>query len=431
MKFFGSSGIRGLVNEWLTPELALSIGRAIGSDHNRVILGRDSRASGYMVTAALTAGITSQGGDVSYAGILPTPSLAYAARDYDCGIMVTASHNPAPYNGVKMWNPDGSAFDTEQMTRIESLMEVPPSLAPWQDMGTVSMKHDAIGEHIDQIISMVGDDHSLKVVVDCASGAACEATPLLLRKMGCHVITLNANPDGYFPAHPPEPTEDNLSALKYMVMETGADLGIGHDGDGDRMVGFHKDGTFLGGDALLALFAGTRPKRVVVPLNSSMAIEDIADEVIRTRVGDVYVAEVLKEKNGSFGGEPSGTWIFPEISLAPDAIYAAALLVEMVENRDMDSLLDSVPDYPRYREAIPVHDRGEVMKALKDIYERKYPSENIKTIDGLWLDHGEGWSLVRASGTEPKIRITAEAKDRKRLDDITHEIKTIVKKVIR
>ncbi len=431
MKFFGSSGIRGAVNRFITPELALSVGKAVGESYKDVILGRDTRQTGYMVAAAVASGITSQGGSVTYAGVLPTPSLAYAAKDHDCGVMITASHNPAPDNGIKLWNPDGSAFNTRQMLEIEELMEEPPSPPTWDSVGTMKTNKNVLREHMDAIIQRFGTDYTLKVVVDCACGAAYRTTPILLREMGCSVITLNAIEDGTFPAHPPEPTEGNLQDLKKMVQKTGADLGIGHDGDGDRMVGFYRDGTYLGGDALLAIFASTRPKKVVVPINSSMVVEDVSQDVIRTKVGDVYVAEKLKEHEGTFGGEPSGTWIFPEISYAPDAIFAAAVLVDLVEEGKIEDLMGSLPEYPGRREAFQVDNKAAIMDALKKEYEELYPPEIIQTMDGLRLDFGDGWSLVRASGTEEKIRITAEAKDKNRLDEIYHETDAVLKKVIR
>ncbi len=430
MRYFGSSGIRGLVNKWLTPELALKIGRAVGREYGEVVIGTDTRPSCQMVTAALTAGLTAQGADVYNAGILPTPSLAFAAERYDCGVMVTASHNTAPYNGVKLWNPDGSAFNTEQMLKIEEHIDSPSPLPGWRDIGIVGKEYNVVEKHMDAILNRFGNDHSLKVVVDCASGAAYGTTPILLRKMGCSVISLNATPDGTFPAHRPEPTEDNLRSLKDMVLETGADLGIGHDGDGDRMVGFSSSGAYLGGDLLLALFAKTRPEKVVVPINSSMIIEDIAEEVVRTRVGDVYVAEVLKEQGGSFGGEPSGTWIFPEMSFAPDAIYAAAVLVDLAGRHELDDLIHSLPEYPKRREAFPVDDKAGAMKALEKLYKDKYTEDSINTIDGLRVEHHEGWSLVRASGTEPKVRITAEARCHKRLESIYQETKAMLNEVI-
>ncbi len=430
MKYFGSSGIRGVVNEWLTPELALRIGRAVGYEYKNVVIGTDTRPSGHMVTAALVAGLTAQGADVHYAGILPTPSLAYAARRYDCGIMVTASHNTAPYNGIKLWNPDGSAFNSDQMILIEDKIESPANLPRWESVGNIGKEYNALEEHLDAVLERFGQDYSLKVIIDCAGGAAYQTTPNLLRRMGCDIITLNATPDGTFTAHRPEPTEENLQSLKKMVMETDADLGIGHDGDGDRMVGFSKDGTYLGGDLLLALFARSRPEKVVVPINSSMIIEDIAEEVIRTRVGDVYVAQALKEHKGTFGGEPSGTWIFPEMSLAPDAIYAAGVLVDLVENNDMETMLNSIPKYPNRREAFYVDNKSDTMKALEELYMDKYTEDSINTIDGLRVEHDEGWSLVRASGTEPKIRITAEAKNHKRLETIYQETKALLNKVI-
>ncbi len=431
MKFFGSSGIRGIVNEKLTPELAIKIGRAIGRDYKRVLIGRDPRQSGEMLLSAVTAGLTSEGADVYDTGMVPTPTLAFGARDYDCGIMITASHNPAPYNGVKLWNPDGSSFNTEQMKRTEYEMETQSKLPPWDSVGRVREHHGLVNHYIKYLLEEFGTDHSLKVVVDCANGAGCAVSPFFLREMGCDVFTLNANPDGTFPAHPPEPTEKNLTSLSKAVTKTGADLGIAHDGDGDRMVAFDSRGRYLGGDKLLTLFASLYSEKVVVPINASMAIDEVADEVIRTKVGDVFVAEAMKKHDAAFGGEPSGTWIFPPISYAPDAFYASAVLIELAEEGELDDMIEYQPSFPRETVSFRTKNRHQIMEELEDNYKEKYPMSSLNLIDGIRRETSEGWSLIRASGTEPKLRLTVEAKDENSLKELKKEEKDNLEKVMR
>ncbi|MFO7992150.1 MAG: phosphoglucosamine mutase [Thermoplasmata archaeon] len=430
MKYFGSSGIRGLTNEKITPDLALKVGKAVGKEYKDIVIARDPRPSGQMLGSALISGAASMGASITRIGILPTPTLAYAARNFDCGIMVTASHNPAPYNGIKLWNPDGSSFNTPQMERIERAIDGDPDLAPWDKVGTVHENPNAVREHMDLLLDKMGTDHTLKVVIDCANGAGCVETPFLLREMGCEVIALNSNPNGFFPAHDPEPTEKNLADLGRTVKNTGADLGIAHDGDADRLVAFDKNGNYLGGDILLALFASQYNEKIAVPINSSMVLEDIVDEVIRTRVGDVYVAEKLKEERAQFGGEPSGTWIFPEISYAPDAVYGASLLVKMFEELDIEERIADLPSYPTKRGAFKTQKKEETMRKLEEKFRKDYDETRLNFIDGIRVEYQDGWVLIRKSGTEPKIRITAEAKDEKSLDKIFKENETILKEEI-
>ncbi|HSV41877.1 MAG TPA: phosphoglucosamine mutase, partial [Methanomassiliicoccales archaeon] len=278
MSLFGSSGIRGVVGKDITPDLALAIGAAVGQDHKRIIIGKDTRTSGDMMENALSAGAMASGADVYLTGTVSTPTLARAAFDYDCGIMVTASHNPAEYNGVKLWNPDGAAFDTPKMDRMESLIfSNKRSVADWKTVGTMHRHEGAIRDHIRDILHSVGTA-SLSVVVDCGCGGTCGISPQLFREMGCTVFAINAQPDGFFPGRQPEPTEDQLIDLRRTVVARGADLGIAHDGDGDRMVAVDENGRFVDGDKLLALFASlTEAGGIVAPIDASMVLDDMVD----------------------------------------------------------------------------------------------------------------------------------------------------------
>ncbi|MCZ7385790.1 MAG: phosphoglucosamine mutase [Candidatus Methanoperedens sp.] len=413
MALFGSSGIRGLANREITPELALKVGLALGSMHDSAVIGRDPRTSGEMIEYAVISGLLSAGCNVTRVGMVSTPTLAYAARNHDCGVMVTASHNPPEYGGIKLWNRDGMAFDSKQQDEIESVIQNKTwKMAEWNSIGRVN-EADVIEEHAELILGKVGRA-SLKVVVDCGCGAASTITPYVLRRMGCHVITLNSQPDGFFPARNPEPVEKNLEMLKKATVAFGANLGIAHDGDADRMMAVDGLGRFVEGDKLLAFFGLRETKKsIVVPVDTSIMVDDVLKgrKVYRTRVGDVYVAEELKKRNADFGGEPSGSWIFPGISLCPDGIYAAARLVEIVENEGrLDSLVDELPAYPMVRGTIAcVNDRKEA--AMQKIGNGLKKMGKVSSIDGIRVDTKEGWILVRPSGTEPKIRITTEARN--------------------
>jgi phosphoglucosamine mutase len=434
MSLFGSSGIRGVVGQVITPDLALSMGEAVGSIGMEVLLAKDTRTSGDMMVNALSAGITSTGANVSYAGMVPTPTLARAAESYDCGLMVTASHNPPDYNGVKFWNPDGSAFDSAQMRHIEGLIESKsPKLADWKSIGRCLVHTGAIEKHIAAVLNSVETTNS-NVVLDCGCGATTSITPLLLRKLGCSVLGINCQPDGYFPGRMPEPTEENLDVLKQLISRKGADVGIAHDGDGDRMVAFDEKGRFIDGDRLLALFTVfLGAKDIVAPVDASMVLDDLVKgKVIRTRVGDVYVAEALKSCGAGFGGEPSGTFIFPEETLCPDGIYAAALLASMIKGDKLSKMVDGVPRYPASRSSYPFDPK--LRKAVGAKLEKAMGSlrcDELITVDGYRAQFERGWFLVRLSGTEPKLRLTVEARKDKDLKDLISKADKIVKECIR
>jgi phosphoglucosamine mutase len=421
VRLFGSSGIRGIANVDVTPDLALAVGRVLGSSYGSVIVGRDPRLSGEMLASALIAGALASGADATDAGMVSTPTLARGAKEYTCGAVITASHNPAPYNGIKLWNPDGVAFDEAQQEEIEDALERKSfGHAAWDKVGARRTRSDLEELHKQAILSIVGHA-TLKVVVDCGSGATSTITPAVLRGMGCKVTALNAQPDGRFPGRDPEPTEENLELLRRTVRATESDLGIAHDGDGDRMVAVDEKGEFVGGDRLLAVFAKREVRKAaVVPVDTSMAIDEMLPKakIYRTRVGDVYVAQEVRRRKADFGGEPSGTWMFPRVTLCPDGVYAAAHLASLVQETPLSDLVARVPRYPILRGGVPFPpaERDAVSKrigaAMKGVDGR------LDTIDGWRVGFDDGWFLVRLSGTEPKVRITAEARSEARAKEL-------------
>jgi phosphoglucosamine mutase len=434
MGLFGSSGIRGVVNRDFTPELANLIGMAVGSSAKCAALGMDSRTSGPMVEAAVSAGLMSAGCEVYDAGVVTTPTLAEAARTMSCGVMITASHNPPEYAGIKLVNPDGSGFDAAQSRAIEKLIDSRKfKLQPWDKVGMKHHYHDAVEKHSCRILQSVGKSR-LKVVVDCANGPAATITPLVLRHMGCRVVTINSSLDGHFPGRSPEPSDKNLKDLKHAVVSMKANLGIAHDGDADRMVAVDDKGVFLGGDVLLALFAKKySKKKIVVTVDASMAIDDfVRAEVIRTRVGDVFVSEKVKKTKAEFGGEPSGTWIFPDQTYCPDGILAAARLVEMAADRRLSEQRKKVPVYPIFRESVGFDPKMKqaVMRRLEHEM-RGIECEELLMADGFRLQFESGWALVRLSGTEPKIRYLAEARAERTAKDIMSMISSKVKECLK
>ncbi|MDO8567557.1 MAG: phosphoglucosamine mutase [Dehalococcoidales bacterium] len=411
MSLFGSSGIRTIADRNLV-QLAFRVGLVVGKSYGKVVVGRDTRTSGETLRHAVTSGLLAAGADCSDIGIAPTPTLAFVGRQFDASIMITASHNPPEYNGLKLINPDGSAFGPAQQKQVEEALadDSLPS-APWQELKNDRPYYGAIDEHIERIIADC-PKMKLKVVVDAGCGAASLVTPHLLRKLGCEVIAIDCYPSGFFPRGI-EPVESNLANLMAVTRESGADLGIAHDGDADRMMAVDDRGRFISGDKLLVILAqALKAKKVVITVDASMAIDEAGFKVRRTRVGDSFVSEELK-RGGDFGGEASGAWVFPGVSLCPDGIYAAAKIAAIANRQKLSALVDSIPAYSIVRGSV----KRDGTNGLEDSLTAMEPL-SIDTVDGVKLNFKDGWVLVRPSGTEPKIRLTAEARTEKRAQQL-------------
>jgi phosphoglucosamine mutase len=429
MKLFGSSGIRTVFDKDLL-NLAFRVGLAVGGQYENVVIGRDTRTSSDAMKHAVMSGLLAAGSRCLDAGVAPTPTIAYVTREFDAGVMITASHNPPEYNGLKLVNPDGSSFGTSQQAQIEeTLSKESFAVSRWEEVKTGGVYKGAVARHIESILSHFKDKLKVKVVVDAGGGAASEVTPLLLEKMGCEVVSLHCRPTGIFPRGV-EPNEANLSDLCRTVRESGADVGIAHDGDADRMMAVDERGRYIPGDKLLALLArAVHAREVVTTLDASMAIEEVGFRVRRTRIGDTFVSEELK-KGGDFGGETSGAWIFPLVSFCPDGIYAAAQIAVVAAQHRLSELVNAIPVYPLKRGSI--ESNGIVMSRLVSEMKTLRPV-SVSNTDGLKLEFIDGWLLVRPSGTEPKIRLTAEAKTEARTQQLFDEglraVQSIIKKM--
>ncbi len=414
MQLFGTSGIRTVADKNLI-QLALKVGLTVGKLYGNVVVASDTRTSSEAMKHALISGLLAAGARCYDAGVIPTPTLAFTAREFSAGVMITASHNPPEYNGIKLLNPDGSAFDSHQQKQIEETISSDSfSAAPWGEIKDSHTYAEAVNKHTERILHDFPDEFKLKIVLDCGCGAASVITPYLLRKLGCEVIALNCYPSGFFP-HAIEPIEANLRDLMKATSQLGANLGIAHDGDSDRMMVIDDRGRFVSGDKLLAIFAqAVSAKKVITTIDTSMSIDEMGFLVTRTKVGDTYVSEELR-KGGDFGGEPSGSWIFPNISLCPDGIYAAAQVVAVASQQRLSQLVDSIPSYPLLRGSIS--SEGIVMSRLELQLTAMNPL-SVTNTDGIKLNFEDGWLLIRKSGTEPKIRITAEAKNPERASQL-------------
>jgi len=392
---FGSSGIRRKFDQTLI-DTALKVGSALATQSSECIVGMDTRTTSPLLMRLVVSGIMGNSGTAHVAGIVPTPTVAFNTRGAKAGCMITASHNPEEYNGLKLFNPNGSSFTLAQQADMETLLKT-PHWADWQHQGS-AQSFDAITPHKNAILDMINIRQGMSVVVDCGNGAGCALTPSLLADAGAKTTCINCDTSGHF-ARPSEPLKEHLGYVGDMVKKTEAICAVVHDGDADRMMAFDNKGHFIDGDHLLMLFARyLDAKKVVTTSDASMIIDDIA-EVRRTPVGDSYVSEELL-KWGDFGGEPSGAWIFPKISLCPDGPYAAALFCEIASEWDVASELNAMPVYPILRESFSYENAREIVSSLG----ASSPTDGIRVADD------DGWYLIRASGTEPKIRITAEGK---------------------
>lgn len=430
-KLFGTSGIRGMVNRDLTPELALDVGLALATclkNRGAVAVGKDPRTSSDMFESCLASGLLSGGCDVKKLGIVPTPVVGFATRRLGAraGAMITASHNPPEYNGIKFWGNDGMAYTPEQEARVEAIYFA-KKLKPvaWDGIGGVE-EVDVLAEYMDEIAGSVSLSRNYKVVLDCGNGAGALVTPHVLRRLGCRVITLNSQLDGFFPGRQLEPTPENLRELSSVVKSLGADVGFAHDGDADRIAAVDENGRVAQPDKLLALISAHQLRRrgdiVVTTVDASGVVDECVGakggKVIRTRVGDVSVAAAIKETGAIFGGEPSGAWIFPSVHLAPDGPLAAVKILEFLDvaGGKLSELLNEMPEYPTVRKKIacPDEKKAVIMKKLKARLRRDFTGvTSVLTIDGIRLSFEDGgWILIRPSGTEPYIRVTAGGKTR-------------------
>lgn len=392
---FGSSGIRRKFDQVLV-DTALKIGNVLSQGSSDVLVGMDTRTTSPLLANLVVSGILSNGGTAHIAGIAPTPTIAFNTRKVKAGCMITASHNPEEYNGLKLFNPDGSSFTRDQQENTEDLLNT-RHFIDWKHLGK-ELTTDVLTPHKRAILDNVHPSSAVSAIVDCGNGAGCMLTPYLLSDAGVRITCINCNPSGHF-ARPSEPLPEFLGYIGDMMKKTGADCAVVHDGDADRMMAFDNKGRYIDGDHLLMLYAKyTDAKRVVTTSDASMIIDNIA-EVHRTPVGDTYVSEELM-KWGDFGGEPSGAWIFPQISLCPDGPFAAALFCEIASEWDIAEEIDTMPRYHILRESFHTSSAMEILSVLGA----------SSPTDGIRISEDDGWYLVRASGTEPKIRITAEGK---------------------
>ena len=425
-KLFGTDGIRGVANEYpITPEIALRIGRAVARvlkaqhlERHKVVIGKDTRISGYMLENALTSGLVSEGACVLLTGPIPTPAVAHLTKSMACdaGIMLTASHNPFCDNGIKIFGPDGYKLNDALEEEIEAII-LSENLPANSDvkLGKAFRIDDAAGRYIEFAKSSIGEASlkGLKVVIDCAHGAGYFVGPLIFEELGAEVIEMGTSPNGYninkeVGSLHPEKAAD-------LLLENKADLGICLDGDADRVIFVDEKGQVISGDRVLCLCAIALKQQgklandtLVTTIMSNLGLRDALAEhgitLTQTNVGDRHVLEAMREGKFTFGGENSGHLIFSDFATTGDGIVSALIVLSIIKNsgKTLSELADCMTEYPAELVAIPVTNKP----PLDTVPEIKTAMIDAETELG-----DEGRILVRYSGTEKKLRILVEAKN--------------------
>ena len=434
--YFGTDGIRGRTNEApMTPEIAMCVGQAAGahflrgSHRHRVVIGKDTRLSGYMMESALVAGFTSVGMDVVMVGPMPTPAIAMLARSMraDIGVMISASHNPFADNGIKLFGPDGYKLSDADEMAIEALMtKSQPRLAASADIGRARRIEDARGRYI-HFVKSTFPEHlrldGLKIVVDCANGAAYQVAPSALWELGAEIVAIGVSPNGTNINDQCGSTAP--AAVQAKVLETGADLGIALDGDADRLIVVDDKGRIIDGDQLMALIGRSWARRgelkggaVVATVMSNLGLERLLASqgigLIRTQVGDRYVVEEMRAKGYNVGGEQSGHIILMDHGTTGDGLVAALqILAELVESGEKAStLLNQFEPLPQ------------LLKNVRFGGGQPLEASSVKTAiaDAETKLSGKGRLLIRKSGTEPLIRVMAEGEDAVLVETLVDQI---------
>ena len=445
MKLFGTDGIRGRINRHpMKPENVLRIGMAAATvlrkelhGRNMVLIGKDTRLSGYMIESALTSGICSMGMNVTLVGPLPTPGIAFLTRTLriDAGIVISASHNPFQDNGIKFFSHEGFKLPDAVEKRIEELVaddSIERFRPKGEEVGKAFRLDDATGRYIEYIKSTLRRGttlEGLKVVVDCANGAAYKTTPWLIRELGAEVVSIHDRPNG---------TNINLAcgsvdmtALRRAVLENGADVGIAHDGDGDRTLLCDEKGRIVDGDCIMGICAADmhaagklKGGTVVATVMSNLGLEKFLERqgirLLRTRVGDRYVVEQMLEGGFNIGGEQSGHVIFLDFNTTGDGPITAVQVLSLMKSSGsaLSKLAGKIKLFPQVLLNIEVEKRHDI---------RTIPEIETAVTKAEEKLGGRGRVLVRASGTEPKIRVMLEGEDEKLITKLGKDIAKVIK----
>jgi phosphoglucosamine mutase len=415
-RYFGTDGVRGVVGEFITPELVERLGRAaaLWTGAAKVFVGRDTRASGVDLEEAFARGVVSAGGDCILGGVLPTPAVALLSLDL--GVVISASHNPPEYNGVKFFDSKGRKLTDQYEEQIESMLAAAPAI----DQGRIERVEIATDSYLEHVLDRFGSDLSgLRIVVDCANGAYSGLAPKAFEECGAEVHSIGDQPDGTNINVGCGATDTEL--LQRTVVELGYDVGIAFDGDGDRMLAVDERGALVDGDQIVAVLAlDLDVDLVAITVMANLGFHELMREhdirVVTTDVGDRYVLEALEREGGVLGGEQSGHVIYLRDHVTGDGLAAGLLLCGALKGRPLSEVAAAMPVFPQVKENVRV-DTKELTPAL---------AAEVERVNREW--DGDGRVLVRPSGTEPVIRVLAEARDAKVAAEACARIATLVRR---
>ena len=443
------SGVRGIIGDSLTPEVAFHFGAAFGSLNKggKIVLGRDSRVSGPMLSSAVVAGLVSTGCKVVDIGITSTPTVQIMTKELnaDGGIEITASHNPVMWNGLKFMSADGLFVSERTGEKIkQAALNKEYSFMSWDKLGSISRDSSAVKTHIQKVLSLPYLDvdavrkRRFKVVVDTVNGAGGGIIPELLKRLGCEVTVLNEEMNGHF-AHEPEPLPKNLKQLSDEIVKRGVDIGFAVDPDVDRCAIVDEKGTPIGEEYTLVIAAklvlSKKKGKVTVNVSTSMAIDDVAREygcpVERTRVGEINVALKMKDNKSVVGGEGNGGVMIPDIHIGRDAPVACALALQYLleSGKTLSEIKETLPKYVIFKGKVDLEDKEPklILEGLKKLMAK----EKVDETDGLKIIRDKSWVHIRGSNTEPIVRIYAEAENLKKAKRLHDEFREKVLRVTR
>ncbi len=447
-RLFGTNGIRGVFGKDLTLDLALGVSYALATHfHDEpVLIGYDGRHSSVILFKVVRSGFNSLGVDVANAGLVPTPCLQYCIKrlGYKGGVMITASHNPPEYNGIKVMAPDGVELSREEELKVEDIYFGKRFKPMDRKIGDDLEEPRAIDTYMDGVISLVDADlirtKRLKVVLDIGNGAQANVAPRLMELLSCKVITINSTIDGSFLGRGSEPTPDNLSLLSKTVRENSADLGIAYDGDGDRTIFCDEQGNVHGGDRSGAILiehvlAKNKNAKVVTPINSSMLIDIIASKcnakIIKTKIGSVEVSREMLKSSALVGLEENGGFMYGKHIAVRDGAMTSALMLETIAGRSLrlSELMSVLPKFYQYKTKFACT-KAQSKDVVEDLMGKA--GDRVETLDGvkIWVND-KSWIMVRQSGTEPVMRLYAESEDSNILNEIVQEYTMQISKIIR
>ena len=432
-----ASGLRGIAEDHFTPELIDKYISAFITTQNikSCVIGRDGRPSGKQISQWVIDSFHKNGINVENCGLATTPTMQVMTEKehFDGGIVITASHNPSEYNGLKFLQTDGTFLSPEQCEELFKAVDQNVSIDPPDSLGVVSDYSTANEEHIDKVLAAKCIDtdnirkNNFKVVIDAVNGAGSFILPMLCERLDCEVITMNCSGDGYF-SRIPEPLAENLDALEQKVLEVGADIGFATDPDGDRLSIVSNKGKAIGEEYTLVLavknYLNFQESMVVTNLSTSMMLDNITNKTIRTRIGEAHVVQKMNELNISIGGEGNGGVILKEVHLGRDSLVAVSMILSLlsISGKSISDEIGSIPKYLMVKDKILLNSKIDF-----DSLESIFDCDEINRLDGIKFSWSDKWIHIRKSNTEPIIRIFAEAPTKDEVDELVNTLKNYVK----